>query len=535
MAINKQINQLNNASTIGSSDYVALAQSNQSEATKATVADLASAIGQLNETGALSELVLATSMGKNLLAQRLTEKGITTSPSETLVQMADKVNQITTFDSLNLGKSKLVSLVDYTDVTSGNTYGRFHATRMNNGYTAVVANGKIYLCETEGNYSSLTDFLNSAAASITQTNASSSGSWAYIAASDDGSKLATYDFNGHIDVYSVSYGSTPSITYVSTVDASGTYGKYNLCLAINNAGTLVAYYYAWDTTCRLQRVSDSVGTTFSLPYVYNAGCSWFAFDNTEDKLYGIVLRNNTDSSTYYIREIDYTLGESSITVTTQDLTSNLSGTCDPYNKIVFVTDSISYPTSSYNVVKLGIKIYNIRTGALSNTVEYTFAVDGVNGDSTDPSYISWKNGLPWMYSETHNGKLIYECIQPQLTLKYDPANNHIELVGDPYQIFQFNTCGPTISSHTYVGYPLAYNHDMTKMIVTIPNNQPYYYEYGMNQYVKYCELKNDQLLGAVNTDGNGGLKVMYYLTTYPTADVTSGKYSLTTDIPYIDE
>lgn len=94
MAITKQINQLNNAGEIQSSDYVALAQSGQSEATKATISDLAAAVGELNSTGALAELELATSLGKNLLAQRLTEKGQTCSPSDTLISMADKVNNL---------------------------------------------------------------------------------------------------------------------------------------------------------------------------------------------------------------------------------------------------------------------------------------------------------------------------------------------------------------------------------------------------------------------------------------------------------
>lgn len=94
MAITKQIDELNNASSLNSSDFLPISQSGQTEATKTTIGDLASAIGELNETGALSELTLSTSIGKNAIAQALTGKGVQTSPNETLIHMANKINML---------------------------------------------------------------------------------------------------------------------------------------------------------------------------------------------------------------------------------------------------------------------------------------------------------------------------------------------------------------------------------------------------------------------------------------------------------
>lgn len=94
MAITKQIDELNNASSLNSGDFLPVSQSGQTEATKTTVGDLASAIGELNETGALSELTLSTSIGKNAIAQALTGKGVQTSPNETLIHMANKINML---------------------------------------------------------------------------------------------------------------------------------------------------------------------------------------------------------------------------------------------------------------------------------------------------------------------------------------------------------------------------------------------------------------------------------------------------------
>lgn len=95
MANAKTYNELNQASTVNASDLVAVAQSDKTELQKTTVSDLASAVGELNSTGALAELSLATSIGKNLLAQRLNEKGVENiTPNSTLVEMADAVDKL---------------------------------------------------------------------------------------------------------------------------------------------------------------------------------------------------------------------------------------------------------------------------------------------------------------------------------------------------------------------------------------------------------------------------------------------------------
>ena len=72
----KQYNDLNSTKVVNSADKVALAQENQTELVTTTVGDLANAVGELNQAGALAELSLATSIGKNLLAQRLNESEV---------------------------------------------------------------------------------------------------------------------------------------------------------------------------------------------------------------------------------------------------------------------------------------------------------------------------------------------------------------------------------------------------------------------------------------------------------------------------
>jgi len=103
MANAKTYNELNQTNTINASDLVAVAQSDKTELQATTVSDLANAVGELNQAGALAELSLATSIGKNLLAQRLNEKGVENiTPNSTLVEMADAVNDLQTVSERTL-------------------------------------------------------------------------------------------------------------------------------------------------------------------------------------------------------------------------------------------------------------------------------------------------------------------------------------------------------------------------------------------------------------------------------------------------
>ena len=117
----KQYNDLNSTKVVNSADKVALAQENQAELVTTTVGDLANAVGELNQAGALAELSLATSIGKNLLAQRLNEKGVECAPTDTLVYMADKVNSLVIDGQKTALIGKLITAVE-------NTYNSKHYT-----------------------------------------------------------------------------------------------------------------------------------------------------------------------------------------------------------------------------------------------------------------------------------------------------------------------------------------------------------------------------------------------------------------------
>lgn len=90
----KTIEQLDAASAVSSTDFVPVAQSEGQEAKKATIAQMSSAVADVLSDGALSELEYATSQGKNAIALALTQKGQTASASDTLIELADKIDAL---------------------------------------------------------------------------------------------------------------------------------------------------------------------------------------------------------------------------------------------------------------------------------------------------------------------------------------------------------------------------------------------------------------------------------------------------------
>ena len=148
MANAKTYNELNQASAVNASDKVALAQENKTELVATTVGDLANAVGELNQAGALAELSLATSIGKTLLAQMPNEKGVPTEPSETLVQMADKVRSLQTVS----GTSILVStFLDDSSISSDSTsypYPFAYIRLLNDDLVALAGSALYYIDHT---------------------------------------------------------------------------------------------------------------------------------------------------------------------------------------------------------------------------------------------------------------------------------------------------------------------------------------------------------------------------------------------------
>ena len=211
----KTIQDLNQTTAVSGDDLVVVAQSGSNEATKATVSTLAEAVGELNSTGALSELSLATSIGKQQLAEALTEKGVPTTANETEIQMADKVRALVTNNSLTFVKGTIISSQS-DSINIPTDINDFCALTNFKGYMVVHAGRQIHIVP-NGSYANLSELVG---ASISSVDAHSYTSRAVrMSRSRDGNTvICVYGTNTAMDIYDINWsGQAPVISYVKTV------------------------------------------------------------------------------------------------------------------------------------------------------------------------------------------------------------------------------------------------------------------------------------------------------------------------------
>lgn len=114
----KQITDLKETSALNANDYFVVSQAGNTELTKVSASVVSNAVSSVLTDGVYSELVYATSQGKNAIATALTSKGVATTASETLIQMADKVNNLNVDTGAEYWTGKLLTAVTQE---SGNT------------------------------------------------------------------------------------------------------------------------------------------------------------------------------------------------------------------------------------------------------------------------------------------------------------------------------------------------------------------------------------------------------------------------------
>lgn len=156
MATAKTIQQLDPATGVSLTDQLALAQETGQEARRGSVSQLVSPVAEALSTGALAELEYATSQGKNAIATALTNKGVQSTAADTLIQMADKVNNLevdTTTENI-VGRYSTTSNLT---VAGGSQYGKF----FRNMFTGdmVITKGSVLYFTPQGDYDSIDDII----------------------------------------------------------------------------------------------------------------------------------------------------------------------------------------------------------------------------------------------------------------------------------------------------------------------------------------------------------------------------------------
>lgn len=94
MANAKTYNDLNQATEVNDTDKLALAQSDANELKTATVSQVATKVANIVSTDQVTEIVTDLGMGKQIMAQKLQDKGLDVTAADTLTTMANKVDTL---------------------------------------------------------------------------------------------------------------------------------------------------------------------------------------------------------------------------------------------------------------------------------------------------------------------------------------------------------------------------------------------------------------------------------------------------------
>lgn len=529
MANAKTYNELNQASAVNASDLVAVAQADKTELQKTTVSDLANAVGELNQAGALAELSLATSIGKNLLAQRLNEKGVESiTPNSTLVEMADAVNDLQTMEDASLLKNRLIL---NANITNKDTAGLspFSFCRLHDDYVAVQAAGKIYVYEKSG-YSSIAEAL--AGATMVADIKNKPSSLAYITSSQDGKTLLTraFDTDGTIDIYNVDYANK-QITYVKSISGFTMYDN-NAMLAIKNDRSLIAYIdnYPYVKICSVDDTSKYVAVLANVTGSHTE----FAFSEQEDMLY---LYTSYDGHKLY--RIAYTIGDT-ISATYTDETLGYTNSNDmfyldkctllifKYSGSVDLIDQIGNDHGSSSiqtaVYKQGIFVSSVRLpilvfSGLQNTLSvYSSYYKGSS------QYMLLFN-FPVLDTIMVTGSIYkIKYAYPNLEVVYDASNNMLK--NEPmFYIDNYALDMPMNAVQRVLMYKSndGNTYGFTGISQTKPDASSAYPGYKIFEVI---QTSDDKLLGLKWSVNN---KTAHYLRNqFTQVDIESGKFDITT-------
>lgn len=268
----KQYNDLNSTKVVNSADKVALAQENQAELVTTTVGDLANAVGELNQAGALAELALATSIGKNLLAQRLNEKGVECAPTDTLVSMADKVNSLVIDGQKTALIGKLITAVERTNNSKRYTFQYCNAKKGQMGDVIILdqaANTLSYV--RNGDYNTVDAAILAATSTINLPAATSTSRMRALGISQNEKFLITDIDDNKLHIYEIDKVAGTltlkhDITTTATVAAQDTQSQ---SLSTTNDGDKYVFWNAQaGTTIGSVSLAKELNASFSSFY-YN--------------------------------------------------------------------------------------------------------------------------------------------------------------------------------------------------------------------------------------------------------------------------
>ena len=123
MANAKQYSDLEQAQTVNNTDQFAVAQEGADELKTVTTEQVAERVAGIVSTDQLQEFISDTALGKQVLAQALVNKGVDTSATDTLAQMAAKIDPLDVVGAQEYLSAKWQFLTSQGLISSPDTVG----------------------------------------------------------------------------------------------------------------------------------------------------------------------------------------------------------------------------------------------------------------------------------------------------------------------------------------------------------------------------------------------------------------------------
>lgn len=128
----KQYNELEQATTVNDTDLFAVAQEDSNELKTVTTEQVAERVAEIVSTDQLQEFISDTALGKQVLAQSLVNKGVDTSATDTLAQMAAKIDPLDVVGAQEYLSAPFFTIDYNADVASPDTVGQTYALNYKN-------------------------------------------------------------------------------------------------------------------------------------------------------------------------------------------------------------------------------------------------------------------------------------------------------------------------------------------------------------------------------------------------------------------
>lgn len=233
MANAKQYTDLQSAETLSDTDLMAVSQSGATELKKVTVGQVATRAAEIVSTDQVQEIVADLGLGKQVLAQTLQDKGVETTASDTLSQMATKLSAVDVVGAKEYLRGKVVIT---SSGYSENLPIACQCGIKNNKGLALTA-GKIALVELADD-GTLAELASVTDADIIVSNASYKSIWTNAA--------------GTVAVYFNPKSTSASQALVFDIDLTAhsitLRGKIENLIAYSTTNTLDFYYISEDGT-----------------------------------------------------------------------------------------------------------------------------------------------------------------------------------------------------------------------------------------------------------------------------------------------